>query len=105
MSAAAAVIAAQAAKRRKLIRHFTSCGAVTPERAIAKETLPQANSRVLDHLQRARIICTDATGKLYLDEHQLEVIDEARHDRLAKVLPVIVLAILAATIYGVMAAR
>ena len=86
MSAATAVIAAQAAQRKKLIRYFISQGAIAAEHAIANETLPHSSRRALDRLQTQGVIRTNSVGNLYLDQRALQEADQARHAVLAKSL-------------------
>ena len=94
MSAATAVIAAQAAQRKKLIRYFVSKGAITAERAIAGETLPQSSRHALDRLRAQGVVRTNSDGKLYLDQAaQLEA-DQARRAVIVKGLLVIATAML-----------
>ena len=89
MSAATAVIAAQAAQRKKLIRYFVSKDAITAERAIARETLPNSSRHALDRLQAQGVVRTNSDGDLYLDQRALLEADQARRAVIAKGLLVI----------------
>jgi len=104
MSAATAVIAAQAAQRKKLVRYFVSQGAITAERAIAGDTLPQSSRHALDRLQAQGVVRTNSDGNLYLDQRALLEADQGRRAVIAKSLLIIAVVMLLVAAVGFWAA-
>lgn len=96
MSAVAPIIAAQAAKRRKLIRHFRANGALAPETAIARNTLPWFGFRTLERLQAIGAVRSAPDGKLYLDEKRLLEAGQQQQRAAAIALMALVAAVLVA---------
>ena len=90
MSAAASIVAAQAASRRKLLSHFRSNGALSPERAIAMDSLPRLQFHPLERLQTIGAVRSTADGKLYLDEQRLQEVGQQQQRAAAIALAVLV---------------
>lgn len=100
MSASSAgVAAAVAAQRKKLIRHFVSIGAVSPESAVAPESLPHIPFHMLDRLKKDRVVGATVQGNLFLDQAR-EVELQAKRKAMALKILVVVLVLAAATIGG-----
>ena len=104
MSAATAVIAAQAAQRKKLIRYFVSNGAVSAERAIAGDTLPHPCRNALERLRTQGVVRTNSDGNLYLDQRALLEADQGRRAVIAKSLLIIAVVMLLVAAVGFWAA-
>lgn len=86
-----AVIAAMAAHRRRLIRHFVDASAFTAESAIPEASLPRAGFRLVTKLRDSGAILATPDGRLYLDRARWDILTQARHTRAKVVLAVVVI--------------
>ena len=89
-----AVIAAMAAQRRRLIRHFVDASAFTPESAIPEASLPRAGFRLVSKLREQGAILATPDDRLYLDRSRWDSLTQARHARAKVVLAGVALAAL-----------
>lgn len=96
-----AVIAAIAAQRRKLIRHFVTIGAVAPERAVAPEALSRVHFRMLERLKAERVVCATEHGRLYLDQARAEALQARRQAAALKMIAGVTVAVALAAAFAV----
>lgn len=96
------MIAAFAAQRKKLIRHFISVGAVSPERAVSADSLPRAHFHMLDRLRSEKVVCATARGTLYLDRARASELQATRKSLVLKIVAVVVLIVAAAAAASVL---
>jgi hypothetical protein len=90
-----AIIAAVAARRRKLISRFVSAGATSEARAVPADSLPRPGFRMLHRLKREGVICETPDGLLYLDQGRANELQARRQSSATKLMAVVVLVVLA----------
>ena len=94
-----AIIAALAAQRNKLIRHFVSSGATSADRAVAPDSVPRAGFRMLERLKAEQVVLTAPNGGLYLDQARAAQLQARRQSMAIKIMAVVVLIVVAVAAY------
>ena len=69
------IVAASAARRRRLVDEFRTRGALSPERAILRSDLDLTDAGPFADLFNARVIREAAPGRVYLDLPTLQAYD------------------------------
>jgi len=84
--ATAAVAAAMARARRRVISHFMSRNAVSPEKAVSFSPERRMEQRFFDRLCDKGVIVPAAKGTWYLDAPKFDAYQQNRRKRMGMVL-------------------
>src|SRR3954471_6765025 len=81
-----AVAAAMARARRRVVSHFMSRNALSPEKAVSFSPERRMERRFFDRLRDKGVIVAAANGAWYIDAPKLDAYQQSRRKRMGMVL-------------------
>jgi hypothetical protein len=84
--ASAGVAAAMARARRRVIAHFVSRGAVSPDKAVSFSPERRMEQRFFDRLCDKGVMVSTPDGTWYLDRPKFEAYQRSRRKRMGMIL-------------------
>jgi hypothetical protein len=97
-----AVAAAMARARRRVVSHFMSKNALSPEKAVSFSPERRMERRFFDRLRDKGVIVAAANGTWYIDAPKLDAYQQSRRKRIRVVLAGVVTALAAGVGIGLL---